>query len=184
VKIGDAIHQTVTSATKSWAAIEKKKIRDQERGWAAAERYYRGALREPSIKEAAFSVIAEAYAKASGGGQYPATARQVMYAARPLILQYTDKPLGKDFDSYFTQALLPEFMRDSPDETASLRRMQTSRSRRERLRHMKPRIASCPRCSPSQSSARVSCPPLASCNARGQTCPRTIASPPRRGPRG
>jgi hypothetical protein len=118
VKIGDAIHRTVLGATKKWAEIEKKKIRDQQRGWAAAERYYRGVRREPSIKEAAFHVMAEAYTKASGGGRYPATARQVMYAARPLILQYTGKPLSKDFDSYFTQALLPEYMRERPNETA------------------------------------------------------------------
>jgi hypothetical protein len=119
VRIGDAIHQTVMAATKTWADVEKKKIRDQRRGQVAAARYYRGTVREPSIKEAAFSVIPDAYTKASGGGRYPATARQVMYAARPLILQYTDKPLSKDFDSYFTQAVLPEYMRDHPDQTAS-----------------------------------------------------------------
>src|SRR5262249_18596832 len=110
VNIGDAIHKTVIGATKKWADIEKKKIRDEHRGVRALERYYRGVSREPSIKEAAFAVMSEAYGKASGGGRYPATARQVMYAARPLILAYTDKPLGKDFDSYFTQGLLPEYM--------------------------------------------------------------------------
>jgi hypothetical protein len=119
VNIGDAIHRTVMGATKKWADVEKKTIRDKHRGVRALERYYRGVVREPSIKEAAFSVLSQSYAKASGGGRYPATARQVMYAARPLIVDYTDKPLGKDFDSYFTQTLLPEYIREHPDETAS-----------------------------------------------------------------
>jgi hypothetical protein len=107
------------AATKSWADVEKKTIRDEQRGRAAAARYFRGTYREPSIKEAAFHVMGDAYTKASGGGRYPATARQVMYAARPLILQYTDKPLSKDFDSYFTQTLLPEYLRDHPGPSAS-----------------------------------------------------------------
>ena len=119
MNIGDAIHETVMAATKTWADVEKKKFRSAHRGARALERYYRGVLREPSIKEAAFKVMADAYAKASGAGRYPATARQVMYAARPLILDYTGKPLGKDFDSYFTQALLPEYMREHPGETTS-----------------------------------------------------------------
>lgn len=117
--MGEAIHRTVTAATKRWADMEKKRIRDDRRGSAARDRWFRGLIREPSIKEAAFAVMRDAYAKASGGGRYPATARQVMYAARPLILAYTDKPLSADFDSYFTQSLLPEFQRDHPDATAS-----------------------------------------------------------------
>ena len=42
-----------------------------------------------------------------------------MYAARPLILAETDKPLGKDFDVYFTQQLLPRYQAAHPDATAT-----------------------------------------------------------------
>jgi hypothetical protein len=63
--------------------------------------------------------MADAYEKASGRGRYPAHARQIMYQARPLILAETDKPLGKDFDQYFTQSLLPEYVRQHAEETAA-----------------------------------------------------------------
>jgi hypothetical protein len=63
-----------------------------------------------SIKEAAYALMHEAYRIASAGGTLPANARQVMYAARPLILAKT----GNDTlnDKYFTQTLLPDFVED------------------------------------------------------------------------
>ncbi|MEQ1955155.1 hypothetical protein [Mesorhizobium sp. CN2-181] len=57
----------------------------------------------------------EAYLKASAGGKLPANARQIMYAARPFILEQTG--LNKLNDAYFTQALLPTFMDEHPDLT-------------------------------------------------------------------
>ena len=67
-------------------------------------------------KEAAYSVMAKAYAKASGNGTCPTSARQIMYAARGDIPGMTGKKsLGY---AYFTQTLLPEYIRDKPDETA------------------------------------------------------------------
>jgi Protein of unknown function C-terminus (DUF2399) len=62
-----------------------------------------------SIKDAAWSVMDKAYRVASGGERrLPANARQVMYAARPAILQMTGK--SKLDDAYFTQTLLPDFI--------------------------------------------------------------------------
>jgi hypothetical protein len=119
VKIGDALHATVTAVTKPWTKVQRKKLRDQERRQRALERYLRETRHEPSIKDIAFEVMAEAYRKASGLGRYPAHARQIMYQARPRILAGSDKPLGKDFDQYFTQTLLPEYLRCYPDETAA-----------------------------------------------------------------
>jgi hypothetical protein len=61
-----------------------------------------------SIKDAAEQVMPEAYRIASGNGAYPANARQIMYAARPAILEMTGKTkLG---DAYFTQTLLPNYI--------------------------------------------------------------------------
>jgi Protein of unknown function C-terminus (DUF2399) len=61
-----------------------------------------------TIKEAAWQGMEAAYLKASGAGRLPANARQVMYAARPKILELT----GKDNldDAYFTQTLLPDYI--------------------------------------------------------------------------
>ena len=89
------------------------------RGQRALERYLRSTRQEPSIKDVAFDVMADAYQKASGNGRYPAHARQIMYQARPLILAGTDKPLGKDFDQYFTQTLLPAYRRRHRDTTTT-----------------------------------------------------------------
>lgn len=71
-----------------------------------------------SIKDAALQVMERAYVHASGDGSYPAHARQVMYAARPLVLELT---AGKCWTkaAYFTQELLPEFMEEFPKLTES-----------------------------------------------------------------
>ena len=47
--------------------------------------------------------------KASDNNRLPATARQVYYAARPLIEERTDKPLSY---AYFSQTLLPNYVNE------------------------------------------------------------------------
>ncbi len=74
----------------------------------AAHRAMHRPERSLSIKDAAWSVMEEAYDKASGGDRYPANARQIMYAARPAILLLTGK--DKLNDHYFTQTLLPDYV--------------------------------------------------------------------------
>ena len=61
-----------------------------------------------SIKDAAWQVMPSAYDTASGAGRFPANARQIMYAARPRILELTGK--AKLDDRYFTQTLLPDYI--------------------------------------------------------------------------
>jgi hypothetical protein len=72
--------------------------------------------RAVTIKEVAWEGMAKAYDDASGGGRYPANARQVMYAARPAILSATGKTSLAD--SYFTQTLLPDYIEEHAEETA------------------------------------------------------------------
>lgn len=69
------------------------------------------------IKTAASGVMEEAYMLASAGGTLPANARQIMYAARPRVLQVTGGKCWKN-SSYFTQILLPKFVEDNPELTA------------------------------------------------------------------
>ena len=66
--------------------------------------------RHVSIKDAAWQVMEKAYLKASANGTLPAHARQVMYAARGHIQDAADRSLGKGFDDYFTQQLLPDYI--------------------------------------------------------------------------
>jgi hypothetical protein len=70
-----------------------------------------------SIKDAAWLVMADAYRTASGGGRLPANARQVMYAARKGILELTRR--AKLDDRYVTQTLLPDYIEQHPEATAS-----------------------------------------------------------------
>ena len=68
------------------------------------------------IKEAAWQVMPEAYLDASTNGTLPANARQIMYAARPDILELTGRTTLDDH--YFTQTLLPDYIEEHPETTA------------------------------------------------------------------
>jgi hypothetical protein len=86
----------------------------------AAGQAYRNLVRPAaamSVAAAAWAVMEDAYLKASDNGTLPAKARQIMYAARGEILQLTG--LKKFSDKYFTQTLLPDYLQDFPEETAS-----------------------------------------------------------------
>jgi hypothetical protein len=61
-----------------------------------------------TIKDAAWQVMQGAY-EAACGGVGLANARQIMYRARPLILEMTGQE-KKFNDKYFTQTLLPDFI--------------------------------------------------------------------------
>jgi hypothetical protein len=108
IDIADAIIGAVTDVTKDWAKQRKAEERDRARIY----RRYDALAREErvTIKDAAWEVMDGAYAKASDNGRLPARPRQIMYAARPQILELT----GKDHldDSYFTQTLLPDYIHE------------------------------------------------------------------------
>src|SRR5262249_44432251 len=62
-----------------------------------------------TIKEVAYEVMERAYMAASANGTLPATATQVMYAARGEIQERTGEQLNRQ---YFNQTLLPDYMND------------------------------------------------------------------------
>jgi hypothetical protein len=103
----EAIAAGVRAVTKDWARQRKGEERDASRRQMRFARLVR--VRERSIREVAFEVMEQAYLKASANGSLPANARQIMYSARPLIQQQTEKKLD---DQYFTQTLLPDYMRE------------------------------------------------------------------------
>ena len=101
-----AIIKAVTKGTAKWA----KQRKAEERHEAAVQnrRYMWVRHYQVTIKEAARRVMERAYMTASANGTLPANARQVMYAARPLIQKLVpDKQLN---DQYFTQVLLPDYI--------------------------------------------------------------------------
>jgi hypothetical protein len=115
--VAQAVAETIGSVIKEWAAIKRSRGRQHaQQARRQEELLRRGRSIEITVKEAAFSVMADAYQKASAGGTLPAHARQIMYAARGAILESTGRQSLDD--NYFTQALLPEYMREHPEVTA------------------------------------------------------------------
>ena len=103
-----ALETSVKSVTKDWTKAKRhadKRNRLHERQLDRFARYER----RVSIKDAAYQVMERAYLKASANNTLPANARQIMYAARPLVLDLTDGRCWKN-SSDFTQRLLPDFM--------------------------------------------------------------------------
>ena len=96
----------VESVTKPWAKQRKREERHR------AARFSRDYIYSTRItqKDVAWKVMEAAYNKASSNGTLPAHARQIMYAARPEILDEADKNTLSD--DYFTQTLLPDYIEE------------------------------------------------------------------------
>jgi hypothetical protein len=107
------LEQSIRSITSDWAKAKRQADRQNRVRYADLERMRRGRSSEESIKDAAHEVMEKAYMMASGDGTLPANARQIMYAARPLVLEITGGRCWKN-SAYFTQHLLPEFVEENP----------------------------------------------------------------------
>ncbi len=106
--LAEALTSVVTKATGKWTAT--KKSEERHPSYVRYRRVRMTAARGLSQKDAAAQVMEEAYMAASANGTLPATARQVMYAARPKIEALTS---GRRLDDqYFCQTLLPDFMEE------------------------------------------------------------------------
>jgi DNA topoisomerase VI subunit B len=117
-EILDALKKCVGSVTRRWT--DAKRHADRQGRLAERELEEQRKANRPKvmkIKEAAYKVMEQAYLKASGNGSYPANARQIMYAARPLVLELTGGKCWKQA-SYFTQTLLPNYLNTHPKKTA------------------------------------------------------------------
>jgi hypothetical protein len=107
--VADRLKNSVLNVTKDWAKQRKAEERhasaaaNREAKLIRASDYY-------NFKSAAFEIMEEAYLKASANGTLPASARQVMYQARPFI---QDMMGGQQLDDqYFCQQLLPDYIEE------------------------------------------------------------------------
>ncbi len=112
----EIIESTVTSVTKKWTKQRKAEKRRTSQSYQRRQ-VMKKSPAKISTKDAAYAVMESAYLKASTNNTLPATARQIMYAARPKILRRTG--LDKLSDKYFIKTLLPDYMRDHPEQTAT-----------------------------------------------------------------
>ena len=111
----DAIIGAVQGVTKKWA--KQRKREEREASAHLNRRYVMTRTYHVSIRDAAWQIMEKAYLKASANGRLPAHARQIMYAARPHIQHLADREIGKGFDQYFAQTLLPDYMQEHPEQT-------------------------------------------------------------------
>jgi len=107
--IANDILDAVETATTKWTRQKKSEERHPGNIRYRVSRM----TREPRTtqKEAAWSILEEAYMAASGGGTLPAMARQIFYQARPKIMAMTD---DKELQyGYFSQTLLPDYIEET-----------------------------------------------------------------------
>src|SRR5262245_45808038 len=104
-----AISAAVQSVTKEWAKQRKAEERDRSAAFNRRARLVRS--HRVSQREAAFEIMEKAYLVASDDGRLPTKPRQIMYQARPHILERT----GEDSLSgqYFSQQLLISYMEEN-----------------------------------------------------------------------
>lgn len=113
------LKDAIQDVTKLWVKAKRQADRENRVRESALRQILQAEQAKPlSMKDAAYSVMEQAYQKASDNGTLPANARQIMYAGRPLILQLIgqDSPC-KHFSRYFTQDWLPDFMAAHPELT-------------------------------------------------------------------
>lgn len=103
----DTIIAAVNGVTKKWT--KQRKAEERQHSAARNRRHALASRRRITVKEACYRYLEAAYLKASANQTFPATARQVMYAIRPSVQELTGQRLS---DSYFTQTLLPDYMKE------------------------------------------------------------------------
>jgi DNA topoisomerase VI subunit B len=113
----EALILAITGVTKKWT--KQRKREERERSAVMNRHHAMTRYRKVTIREAAWQVMEAAFMQASANNTLPANARQIMYAARPKIAQRADRDLGGNFDKYFTQTLLPDYIRQRGPAWAS-----------------------------------------------------------------
>src|SRR6266516_3719670 len=105
--LAEAVVKATENVTKKFATQRK---REERHSGARAYRYVSVNYGEMFVKDAANKVMKAAYDEVTANGTLlPAQARQIMYKARPRIKALTSRRWG---DSYFTQVLLPDYIKE------------------------------------------------------------------------
>ena len=105
--VADDIIGALRAVTRTWTRQRKQEERQVSARLRRSDRMFR--RRIETVKKVAWEVMEKAYLAASNNDTLPATARQVMYAARPEIQDRTGRKLD---DQYFCQQLLPDYIEE------------------------------------------------------------------------
>ena len=118
--IADDLQRLVKSATARFAKAKRQADRNDRMDARAMDELRNAHKVKPmTVKAAAYQTMPAAYLKASSNGSLPANARQIMYAARPLIIKLTGKASPWKNSATFTQGLLNDFIAEHPELCAT-----------------------------------------------------------------
>jgi len=110
-ELSDAILKGVQNVAKNWKAAKRHADKEDRLSQLQYDRLNEKP-HKVTVRNAAFEVMEFAYNQASSNGKFIAHARQIMYAARPLIIELTGKTKPWTSDSYFTQDLLKDYLEE------------------------------------------------------------------------
>jgi DNA topoisomerase VI subunit B len=116
--VKDGIREALVYVAKNWVKLKKNKRRSEQTTLKELNEATRAKNNKVTLKDASYQIMEQAYMAASDNNSLPANARQIMYQARPLILKLTNGEIWKK-DSYFTQTLLPNYIRENPVTASS-----------------------------------------------------------------
>jgi hypothetical protein len=106
------LSKALREVAKGWKTEKRHADRHDRVSYASLSRMRLGRVK-PVTREVAFRVMEQAYNHASSNGQYYANARQIMYAARPLMLaEEPSLSLDGKFSVYFTQVILKDYLEE------------------------------------------------------------------------
>ena len=111
--MAEAIASAVRSAGGDEWRKAKRRADSEGRVSSRSLERIRYETKHDTIRRLAFEVMEAAYEKASGGGRYPANARQIYYAARPSIIAGMEGTVFQRSgvnSQYFTQTLLKDYL--------------------------------------------------------------------------
>lgn len=116
--ISEALAKAVKLVTKRFTDAKRRADREDRIRESDLQALLKAENAQVTVKEAAWQVMEDAYLMASGHKNYPANARQIMYAARQPVIELTGKEKPWKHSSYFTQKLLTAFVEAHPELTA------------------------------------------------------------------
>lgn len=115
-EVSEALTKSIKSIGKDWKKAKKQSDKKDRVSRRSLDRMRTRMPPRQTIQAACFEVMETAYMRASSGGKLVANARQIMYAARPLVMAICGEFYKNS--SSFTQGILPKYLRENPGETA------------------------------------------------------------------
>ena len=115
--LANDIQTAITYVGKDWKKAKKAASDYEDKVHRQRLSYMRHKPPQKTLKDVVYKHMPEAYNKASSNGRYYANARQIMYAARPLIIEEMGlQSWNSKTPKYFIQTLLKDYIEEHGDD--------------------------------------------------------------------